>query len=266
MDRQIDIRHAKNIALKFLKWRWYSFLHMQKRVARMLDPLIVVSESTKQDVHRDFGVPIERMKRIYHGIDCELFAPQPKIKRKTNLIMTTASADVPLKGLIYLIRAYAVLIKEHPKLELIVIGNLREGQTKHELERLNLRDRVIFKSGLSSENIRDLYAKATIAVVPSVYEGFGFPAGEALACGVPLVATNGGSLPEIVGNAGIIVPHSNPNALADAINTLLNDTQYRNALATKARPHILENFKWERCAREVTDMYCETIERKNANH
>jgi glycosyltransferase involved in cell wall biosynthesis len=261
MDKRIDISHAKWPWMKFLKWRWYSFLNMQIKVARQLDPLIVVSDSTLRDVERDFKVPAHKMTRIHHGIDHELFRPQPHIERRTNRLMVTASADVPLKGLIYLIRAYHKLLKTHPDLELVVVGRLREGQTMQELNKLGIRDRVKFVSGLSGEALRDLYAEATIAVSPSVYEGFGFPAGEALSCGVPLVATNGGSLPEVVGDAGIVVPHSNPPALADAIDALLNDPEKRADMSIKARQHILDKFKWERCALEVVDMYRETIAR-----
>ena len=258
-DRRIDIAHAKWPWIKFLKWRWYSFLNMQIKVARALDPLIVVSESTKRDVHTDFKIPMERMVRIHHGIDHELFTPQPHITRRKNRLMATASADVPLKGLIYLIRAYHMLLADHPDLELVVVGRLREGQTMDELNRLGIRDRVKFVFGLSGEDICDLYAEATIAVSPSVYEGFGFPAGESLSCGVPLVATDGGSLPEVVGDAGIVVPHSNPPALARAIDTLLRDENRRAGMSVKARQHILDNFKWERCAREVVQLYRQTI-------
>ena len=258
-DRRIDIAHAKWPWIKFLKWRWYSFLNMQMKVARALDPLIVVSDSTKRDVHKDFKIPMQRMVRIHHGIDHELFTPQPHITRRKNRLMATASADVPLKGLIYLIRAYHMLLADHPDLELVVVGRLREGQTMDELNRLGIRDRVKFISGLSGEDIRDLYAEATIAVSPSVYEGFGFPAGEALSCGVPLVATDGGSLPEVVGDAGIVVPHSNPPALARAIDGLLRDEDRRADMSVKARQHILDNFKWERCARNVVQLYRQTI-------
>ena len=263
-DRSIDIAHAKWPWIKFLKWRWYSFLNMQIKVARALDPLIVVSDSTRRDVHKDFKIPMERMVRIHHGIDHELFTPQPHITRRKNRLMATASADVPLKGLIYLIRAYHILLADHPDLELVVVGRLREGQTMDELNRLGIRDRVKFISGLSGEDIRDLYAEATIAVSPSVYEGFGFPAGEALSCGVPLVATNGGSLPEVVGDAGIVVPHSNPPALARAIDGLLRDEDLRADMSVKARQHILDNFKWERCAREVVQLYRQTIAAQKA--
>ena len=263
MDRRIEISHAKSLTLKLLKWRWYSFLNMQMKVARQLDPVIVVSDSTKRDVHRDFGVPLERMQRIHHGINHVEFRPLPEISRKPNRLMATASADVPLKGLIYLIRAYAELLQDHPDLELLVVGRLREGPTMDELDRLGIRDRVMFKADLDYQEIREHYAEATIAVSPSVYEGFGFPAGEALACGVPLVATTGGSLPEVVGDAGVIVPHSDPAALAQAIDALLKDPARREKLSDRGRQRILDNFTWARCAAEVVEMYKSTIA-KNA--
>ena len=259
MDKRIDIAHAKWPHMKFLKWRWYSFLNMQIKVARQLNPLIVVSDSTKRDVEKDFGVDPSKMVRIHHGIDHELFTPQPHIERKTNRLMVTASADVPLKGLIYLIEAYASLLDAHQDLELLVVGRLREGQTMTLLNKLGIRDRVKFVSGLSGEEIRDYYAEATIAISPSVYEGFGFPAGEALSCGVPTIATTGGSLPEVVGDAGLVVPHSNPPALAEAIDALLKDPQRRAKMSVQARQHILDRFKWERCARDVVALYRQTL-------
>ena len=213
MDKKIDIKHAETLSLKILKWRWYSFLNMQMKVARKLDPIIVVSENTRKDLARDFKIDINKTRKVLHGIDHLTFRPIEKIKRKPNQLITTASADVPLKGLIYLIRAYDLLLKDFPELQLVVIGKLREGPTSKELDKKGIREKVRFVSDLTSEEIAQLYAESTIAVSPSVYEGFGFPAGEAMSCGIPLVSTNGGSLPEVVGDAGIIVNHSDPLSL-----------------------------------------------------
>jgi len=109
MDKRIDIKHMPGPFMKFLKWRWYSFLRMQIKVARQLDPVIVVSESTKRDVTRDFKLDPQKMRLVLHGIDHETFRPRPDVKRLPNRLIACASADVPLKGLIYLIRAYAEL-------------------------------------------------------------------------------------------------------------------------------------------------------------
>ncbi len=254
-DRRISIDAADTLSLKLLVRRWYSFLGKQIKVARKLDPLIVVSESTRRDVARDFNIPAERMSLVYHGVDGTLFRPMPEIERRPARLITTASADVPLKGLIYLIEAYRDLLERYPDLELTVVGKLREGATAQRLDALGIRDRVEFISDLTFEDIVRLYAEATIAVCPSVYEGFGFPAAEALACGVPLVSTSGGSLPEVVGDAGLVVPPKDSPALAKAISTLLDDADLRARLSVEGRERVLRHFPWEKAARNVSQIY-----------
>jgi len=259
MDKRIDIQHAKSISLKILKWRWYSFLNMQIKVARKLDPIIVVSENTRKDLVKDFKIDPKKTRKVLHGIDHETFKPIKNIGRAKNRLITTASADVPLKGLIYLIRAYDALLKEFPDLNLTVIGRLREGPTSEELEKRGIKEKVKFVTDLSGEEIAELYAISTIAVSPSVYEGFGFPAGEAMSCGIPLVATNGGSLPEVVGDAGIIVQHSNPRSLVNALKDLLNSPEKQKELSYKGRKRVLERFTWKRAAKELVEVYKEAI-------
>ncbi len=263
MDRRIDIGAAKTLWLKLLKMRWYSFLNMQIKVARELDPLIVVSESTRRDVTRDFGVDPARTRLVLHGIDHIQFRPLPHVKRRDDLLVACASADVPLKGLIFLIRAYAELLKTRPDLKLRVIGRLREGNTSDELRNLGIMDKVEFVGGITDDDITHIYNEATIAISPSVYEGFGFPCGEAMSCGTPVIATTGGSLPEVVSDAGLIVPHSNSQALAGAIATMLDDKDMRDRLGAAARQRILDNFKWERAAQQCVDVYREAIAHAN---
>ncbi len=259
-DRAVDIAHVRNPFTKFLKWRWYHFIHMQMKVAQALTPIMTVSHSTFRDAQDQFGLKPEQMRCIHIGIDHETFTPQPHIKRKENSLLAVASADVPLKGLIYLLRAYAELLPQHPDLELNIVGRLREGPTMQAVKKLGIRDKVNFLSDLSVHDILKLYAQASIVISPSVYEGFGLPAGEALACGAPVIATNGGALPEVVGDAGIIVPHSDSMALAHAIADLLNNPQKRAQLSAHARTHILNNFTWESCARNLTALYHETLD------
>ena len=263
MDKRIDIEHADTLTLKILKWRWYSFLKMQIKVARKLDPIIVVSENTRKDLIKDFKIESKKTRKVLHGIDHETFHPIPSINRKNNQLITTASADVPLKGLIFLIRAYADLLKEFPDLELLVIGRLREGPTDQELKKEGIKEKVKFISDLTGRQIAELYAESTIAVSPSVYEGFGFPAGEAMSCGIPLISTNGGSLPEVVGDAAIVVPHSNPKALKDAIKLLLKSPEKRLDLGNRGRKRVLEKFTWKRAAKELVEVYREAIENAN---
>jgi glycosyltransferase involved in cell wall biosynthesis len=107
------------------------------------------------------------------------------------------------------------------------------------------------------------YAEAAIAIVPSVYEGFGLPAGEAMACGVPVVSTDGGALPEVVGDAGVIVPVKNVDALVEAIDTLLQDPKARAELGARGKQRIEENFCWQVCARQMTEYYNQVLARED---
>jgi glycosyltransferase involved in cell wall biosynthesis len=263
MDRRIAIGAAETISLKFLVRRWYAFLGMQKKVARALPLAVTSSDSTRRDVIAEFGMSPDNIRVVHLGVDGEVFRPYPEIARKTNRLMATASADVPLKGLVYLVRAYHELLKTRPGLELTIIGKLREGPTAKLLAELGIAEKVQFLSGLTDVSIAKLYAEATIAVAPSVYEGFGFPPAEAMACGVPVVATDGGALPEVIGDAGVIVPKKNPAALATAIGALLDDPARQNALGAMGRARIHERFLWSRCAANLVSIYEEAI---SANH
>lgn len=259
-DRAFAIAAQKTLFYKFLVWRWHLFLNMQKRVARRLDNIVAVSHSTHDDLIREFGLRREQMQVILEGIDSDSFRPMPEIRRKTNRLMATASADVALKGLVYLIEAYASLLPQFPDLELVVVGNLREGPAASLLRKLGIEDRVKFFSGIGSAEICRLYAETTIAVCPSLYEGFGFPAGEAMASGVPLVATTGGALPEVTGKDAVLVPPGDAAALAGAIAGLLRDPAQREALGIRGRARMVREFQWSRTAAQLSEYYHQKIE------
>ncbi len=258
-DRKIDLDAEPHIGIKLLIRRWYSFLEMQKKVSRRLNHIVTVSDRTRQDVSQEFRVSTHSMEVIHNGVDTDLFAPDSSTPRLKNRLITTASADVPLKGLNYLIKAYAQLLTDYPDLQLRVIGRLREGHTSKLLDRFGLRDRVQFVSGLSDEQIAREYAQATIAVCPSVYEGFGFPAAEAMSCGVPLVSTDGGALPEVVGDAGLLVPTKDHLELAGAIHSLLSDPSRQLAFAQRGRARMLNTFSWRHAAEKYVQHYTKAI-------
>ncbi len=170
--------------------------------------------------------------------------------------MATASADAPLKGLDYLLRAIATLVPDYPELELLVLGKLKKnGETKKLIGNLGLEKHVRFVSGITTAEIVGLYAEATLVVVPSIYEGFGLPAGEAMACGLPVISTNGGALPEVVGNCGIIVPIRNELAIANAITELLENKDRQTQLGRMARARIVELFSWKFAAQNMVGLY-----------
>ncbi|MEH6608353.1 MAG: glycosyltransferase family 4 protein [Halioglobus sp.] len=255
-DLRIALGAAPRWHQRLLIRRWHSFLGMQKKVVKQLRNVVTVSDCSRQDIARDFGLQPAGISLVYNGIDTETFRPLPQVQRLPMRLMATASADAPLKGVRYLLRAYAKLLQQFPELELLMVSKPQPGgRTERLVAKLGLTDKVKFVSGISTQEMVHYYAQASIAIVPSVYEGFGLPAGEAMACGVPVVSTNGGALPEVVGEAGVIVPAKSVDALADAIADLLADEQRRAELSVAGRQRILEKFSWQVCAAEMVNYY-----------
>jgi len=259
-DLRIALGAARTWRERMFIRRWHSFLNMQKKVIKRLRNIVTVSDCSRQDIARDFGLQPSGISLAHNGIDTEVFKPLPGVARNPLRLMATCSADQPLKGLRYLLHAYARLLERYPQLELLLVSKPNPGgKTERLVQRLGLADKVRFVNGISTEQMVQYYAEAAIAVVPSVYEGFGLPAGEAMACGVPVVSTDGGALPEVVGDAGIIVPAKNVDALAKGIETLLRDPQLRDTLGARGKQRIEENFCWRVCARQTTAHYRQVL-------
>ncbi|WP_323844677.1 glycosyltransferase family 4 protein [Microbulbifer magnicolonia] len=259
-DRQLALDAAPDWRFRLLVRRWYSFLRMQMKVARRLRHVVTVSRQSESDIAEQFGVDRQQIQLIYNGIDTDIFRPQPDIERRPLRIMTTASADQPLKGLRFLLHAMADLRGQFPDLELLVVGRLQQGgATEQLLGELQLQDCVQFVSGISNQQLVDYYASAGVVVCPSLYEGFGLPAGEAMACGVPVISSDGGALPEVVGDAGIIVPAGDSQALARALRDLLVDDKQRAELGERGRERIARQFSWQLAAAHLVDYYREVI-------
>jgi glycosyltransferase involved in cell wall biosynthesis len=259
-DRDIALQNNDDWGLGLLIKRWHWFLGMQTRVARLLPHITTVSENSKRDIGTAFNIAAERITVILNGIDTEIFRPLPEVSREPFHLITTASADQPLKGTQHLIPAVAQLVKRYPNLRLTFVGAPKiGGTTEQQIQSLGLADRIDFHHGISFQAIVQLYARASVAVVPSEYEGFGFPAGEAMACEVPLVSTDGGALPEVVGDAGIVVPAKSSEALAEAIGYLFDHPEERTRLSQAGRARIVAGFSWERAAREFVGHYRQVI-------
>jgi glycosyltransferase involved in cell wall biosynthesis len=258
VDRDLELAAAPHFLRRFTLRRWYGFLKMQMRVARQVPRIVTVSESSRRDVVEQMGVPAERLHVVPVGVDHERFRPLPGVARIPGRLMTTASADVPLKGLVPLLEALAKVRTETPA-ELVIVGKPRR-QTRVEatIERLGLRSAVHWVHGVSDDDIVRLFNEAEVAVVPSLYEGFSLPAIEAMACGTPLVATTGGALPEVVGRdgeTGLLVPPGDPDALAGALGRALGDPDLRRRLGVAGRARVLERFTWRACAEGCVENY-----------
>jgi glycosyltransferase involved in cell wall biosynthesis len=263
VDRDLELADATTRRRRMTLRRWYGFLGMQSRVSAQLPRVVTVSESSKRDINLQMGVPLERMDVVHVGVDHLRFRPLEGVQRVPGRLMTTASSDVPLKGLVPLLEALAKLRTERHA-ELVVIGKMRSGsKIPATLERLGLQGAVRFVSGVDDEAIVRLYAEASVAVVPSLYEGFSLPAVEAMACGTPLVATTGGALPEVVGTdgtTGLLVPPADPSALAVAIGRLLDDDDRRGRIGAAGRARVLKEFTWRATAVGTVGQYRALLE------
>lgn len=259
-DRDIAIQNADTFFKRFFIKRWYSFLKMQIKVASNLKYILTVSKKSCEDIKKDFNLSKKNIHIVYNGIDTNLFKPIVGQYKDPYRIIATASADQPLKGLKYLLLAIKNLISKYPELNLLVIGKLQNGgETENLILRLGLTKNITFIHGVSSEDLVKHYATASIAVVPSIYEGFGLPAAEAMACGLPVISTNGGALPEVVGKAGLIVPVKDEDAIADRIEKLLKDKSLRDNLSQAARQRIEKNFSWDAAAKQISILYYKII-------
>ena len=263
VDRDLELAHAPSAYRRMILRRWYGFIGMQLRVARSVPRFITVSESSRADMAAQMGVDEERVAVVPVGVDHNRFRPLPHIARVPGRLMTTASADVPLKGLLPLLEAVAKVRTER-QVELVVVGKPRVGSTiGATIGRLGLEDTVQFVTGVSDDRMVELFSEAEVAVVPSLYEGFSLPAIEAMACGVPLVATTGGALPEVVGDdgrTGLLVPPGDPGALSVAILRALEDPLLRSRLGEAGRNRVLDRFTWRATANGTVEQYRALLE------
>ncbi len=261
-DLALELEHTEKAAKRRALKRWYRFVKMQGRVASRMPRVVVVSQNSIKDIHSDMGVGLDRMRLVPVGVDIDLFSPKPDIARNTGHLITTASADVALKGLQYLLEAVAKLRTERP-IRLTVIGRAKPGGANDKLiADLGLADCVSFVSGVTDEQIVELYAHSELAVVPSLYEGFSLPAIEAMATGICLVATDGGALPEVTGTDDDTVlscPAGDADALAAALRRGLDNPELRARIGEAGRRRVVERWSWRYCAELTVDQYREVL-------
>jgi glycosyltransferase involved in cell wall biosynthesis len=258
VDRSIALDHAESLWKRYTTRRWFGFLRMQVRVVKQLPAVLTVSHNSKVDINAQMKVPLERMTVVPVGVDASVFRPYDDVVKKKGRLMVTSSSDVPMKGLVPLLEAIAKLRTERD-IDLVVIGQPKaKGRVATAIERLGLGDIVTTISGVSDDALARLYGEAEVAIVPSLYEGFSLPAIEAMSCAMPVVATTGGALPEVVGvsgETGLLVEPNNPEALVEAIGRLLDDPALRERLGANARERVMERFTWQVTARGTAACY-----------
>ena len=266
-DHKLEMENAANWKEKLSSMRWHNFLPMQKRVAPKLNKIICVSGPSKEDIIKEFLVDDKKIEVILNGIDIDKFVPGSKDLVQVNKIITTASADIPLKGLKYLILALPKILKSFPKTTLTVIGKSpSNSEVSKIIDKLDLNKIISFRSGISEDEIVHLYHSSEIAVIPSLYEGFGFGAGEAMACGVPLISTHSGGLKEVVGESAVEIMPSSAEEIEKAVINLFNNREKMKELSEKGRQRMESKFDWKLAASSYESSFKDVIKAFNNEH
>jgi glycosyltransferase involved in cell wall biosynthesis len=269
IDRRADLEQANGLRERWRIKKFYSFIRMQAFVSRRLDRIITVSQSSAKDTKLFFKVPANKLRVVYNGIDTKIYKRAEKASKGRDDLIMVGNTDDRKKGVLYLLQALQMLGKD--KIKLTIVDDAERHSSYIEdvgplpsygfklVRKLNLDGQVHFTGRLTQEELVKCYSVAKIAVVPSLYEGFGLPAAEAMACGIPVIATTGGALPEVVGDAGILVPVGRADALAAAIKQLLHDEETQRRMSEAGRKRVEEKFNWEQAARKTLEVYQEVL-------
>ena len=259
-DRRLALEAAATWKERLSINRWHSFLRMQKKVAPQLNRIVCPSNQSKADVIEELKVNEENVNVVLNGIDLDSFTRDERVEQKPYRIITTASADVPLKGLKFLIEAMTEIIEEIPEAHLMVLGRAKEkGDIAKQISRLNLEEKISFHSGLSQSEVVSLYSSSHICVIPPLYEGFGFGAGEAMACGLPLISTQSGGLKEVIGQEAVIIEAASSEAIIKAVKDLFSNKEKQLALSRAGRKRMEKEFNWMKAAEAYEKIYSKTI-------
>jgi len=265
IDRELALKASKSAYKSWGIRRWYSFADTQIKVARRLSHFITDSEHSLKEITSSFGLPRERFKIIYCGVDTDVFKEQPGQQRPGNRILVINSGDTPLKGLKFLLEAVAELRKTRA-VELTIVGEpLHKGYTEGLIEALCLGDCTQYTGKIDTDSLVRHYSSATMLVVPSIYVGFGLPAAEAMACRTPVISTTAGALPEVVGDAGILVPPGDTGALVASVKALLDNEPRRKELGAMGEERVKRLFNWDNAARQTADYYREAVDSQVKN-
>jgi len=255
IDREADYAIDPSLVKK-IKRTLYFPLFMQQIVAPRLDRIVTVSEASRAEIERYFGIPEKDVPVVYNGTDSELFRPVPGVHKEADLLFVGRTEDRK-KGVGTLLEAVALL----PDVTLkIVDGRIPDdGLVMRYIRRLGIENRVtLHREMLEIPELVRQYSTARAAVVPSFFEGFGFPASEAMACGLPVIANAAGALPEVVGTsgeAGRLVAPKDPRAMADAIADVLASPEKAAKMGRAARARVEHVFQWKNAAAELVQVF-----------
>ena len=248
--------------------QWFSFSFRTlynfviPRLARRAAKVITNSNNSRNDLLQFCNLPAERVSQVYWAVD-DLFTanngdePKPQDWDLEDYILYVGSLE-PRKNIGTLLEAYELMRSKHPELKpkLVLIGGESPLFAEVRLKVKKFKDDILFKGFVNDEMLRAYYRRANLFVYPSLYEGFGLPPLEAMASGVPVVTTLTSSLPEVVGDAALMVSPYNVEQLAETMGTVLTNPQIRQDLIAKGREQV-RKFNWYRVARNTLAVYYE---------
>jgi glycosyltransferase involved in cell wall biosynthesis len=228
--------------------------------------IITISEHSKKDIVKRLQVAPSKVTVTYLGAApiFSLVSDQERKRVRQNycknpFILTVGTLE-PRKNLLRLIQSISILHNRGLKYDLIHVGSpgWMFDSIQQEVERLGLTNSVHFLGRIPVEDLAALYNSALVMVYPSLYEGFGLPLVEAMACGCPVISSNVSSIPEVVGDAGILIDPNNVNELADAMEELLVNRDLAIDLREKGLQRV-KLFSWERCAMQTLELYYQVL-------
>lgn len=246
-------------------WRWfYKTIYPARVILRSADKIITTSENTKRDIVRLLHIAPERIQVVWIGIE-NRFKPDYEVPeefwqkyRLPQRFLLYVGRQDPYKGLKYLVQAYALLPESlQQKYHIVIAGKTDSryiGEVHKTIDKLQLQTYIHFLDYVPDEDLPLLYTAATILTHPSLYEGFGLPPLEAMACGTPVVYADTSSLSELIGEAGVAVTPSSPESLADGIQQFLQNEQLRLSFSQKGLHHV-QRYSWQHIARDILKIY-----------
>jgi glycosyltransferase involved in cell wall biosynthesis len=259
IDFQASLERDRNFKEKYYTVVFYP-VGMQRRVIQSCDRVLTSSQETAREIQRAFGVSPDRIRMVYNGLDADFFRPGDGEPKRPNSLLFVGNTDDSKKGIFYLLQALT-LLPERVTLTIVDQGVPYKTYAPQLAQKLGLTSRVTFTGKVSGEVLRQLYTSSAAVILPSLYEGFGLPAAESMACGTPVIATRAGALPEVVGEegAGILVPTRDPGALAQAVLEVLRDPERREKMGVAGRQRVEKLFTWQRVAERTFEVYKELL-------
>jgi glycosyltransferase involved in cell wall biosynthesis len=261
IDREIWFEFPSGFMQKMRRMLYYPLI-MQKYVAHRMERIVTVSKDSARMITEAFGIPEEKIIVVYNGMDTGLFYPEKNVKKKKNSLIFVGNIEDRKKGVAYLLKALSMM-KQRAHLTIVDGGAPNRSIIPSLIDRLGMNHRVTFTGKIPIERLNRLYSETEIAIAPSLYEGFGFPAAEAMACQLPVIAAESGALPEVVGEhmkTGYLVPPRNSEALARGLDFLLDNPPVMKKLGINGKKRVEREFRWEKAAEDMVRIYRETTD------